>query len=305
MLNTTKITTHCGYIAIIGRPNAGKSTLLNKILGEKVSITARKPQTTRHKILGIKTVANKQMVYVDTPGVSYANNKEEKCALNHYMFKAALSTINDVDLIIFVVDAMKWYDDDTWLLKKLQSTNRPIILVINKTDEIKEKSALLPYLATLQEKGDFVDLIPISAKQGTNITKLEEVIARLLPENPFLFPEDQITDRGERFLAAEIIREKLIRLLGQEVPYAIDVHIEEFVVKDQILHIRGLIIVERPGQKAIVIGEKGQKLKEVGTKARLDMERLFEKKVFLQLWVKVKEGWTDDKKMLSSFGYED
>ncbi|OGT07042.1 MAG: GTPase Era [Gammaproteobacteria bacterium GWE2_37_16] len=305
MPNTTTITTHCGYIAIIGRPNAGKSTLLNKILGEKVSITARKPQTTRHKILGIKTVDNKQMIYVDTPGVSHKNNQEEKCALNHYMFKAALSTINDVDLIIFVVDAMKWYDDDTWLLKKLRSTNRPIILAINKTDEIKEKGTLLPYLATLQEKGNFVDLIPISAKQGTNIKKLEEVIARLLPENPFLFPEDQITDRNDRFLAAEIIREKLIRLLGQEVPYAIDVHIEEFVVKDQILHIRGLIIVERPGQKAIVIGEKGQKLKEVGTKARLDMERFFEKKVFLQLWVKVKEGWTDDKKMLSSFGYEE
>lgn len=301
--STSAHNTTCGKIAIIGRSNVGKSTLLNKILAEKVSITARKPQTTRHRILGIKTTADKQMIYVDTPGIYHSTSKINKRALNRRMLEAALSSIHDVEVIIFVAEALRWTDDDEWLLQKLKNSKSPIILTINKVDEIKDKSLLLSHIEELQKKATFVEIVPVSAKQNTNVKNLESVVGSLLPNNAFLFPADQITDHNDRFFVTEIIREKLIRLLGQEVPYSIDVQIEKFKDEEKLLSINALIIVEKIGQKAIVIGTKGQKLKEVGTKARLDLERHFEKKVFLELWVKVKENWADNTKLLDSYGY--
>lgn len=294
-------TTHCGYIAIVGRPNVGKSTLLNKILGQKISITARKPQTTRHSILGIKTTTNIQAIYVDTPGV----HKHRKKALNRYMMRAVKNSLAGVDVIIFMTDSLEWKAADQQVLAMLQNTQCPIILAINKVDRLKDKNILLPALQTLTEKYNFAAIVPVSAKNGDNVAQLEQAIAKLLPENPFYFTEDQITDRTERFLVTEIIREKLTRLLGQELPHELTVAIESFNEKNKVTHIAAVIYVERPGQKIIIIGKKGDKLKEVGTKARIDIETLLGKKVFLQLWVKIKRGWTNDDTMLQNLGYEE
>lgn len=290
---------HCGYVAIIGRPNVGKSTLLNKILGQKISITSRKAQTTRHKILGIKTENNVQAIYIDTPG--FYRGKKHK--LTKYMMQAIKSALADVDVVIFVLEEFIWKEDDEMLLENIIKMDRPIILVINKADQIKDKNKLLPYLEELNKKFNFAAVIPLSAKTGINISKLEQAVANLLPENPFYFAAEQITDKNERFLVAEIIREKLTRLLGQEVPHKLTVEIEKFDEQEKITNIAAVIYVERPGQKVIIIGKGGAKLKEIGTKARLDIEKLLDKKVFLQLWVKVKSGWTDDEKALRSFGY--
>lgn len=291
----------CGYVAIVGRPNVGKSTLLNCILGQKISITSSKPQTTRHRILGIKTEQNKQAVYVDTPGL----HKGVKHTLNRYMNRVASQTLDTVDVIGFVVDGLRWTEEDEWILAKLKKTKQPIILIVNKVDKIQPKTVLLSHLAALNEKHIFANIVPLSAKNGDNVAALEEIIYQLLPASPHYFPEDQVTDRSDRFLASEFIREKLMRSLQQELPYALAVEIEEFKNKDNVLHINAIIWVERDKQKAIVIGEGGKLLKHIGQKARLDMEKAFEQKVFLKLWVKVKEQWSTDERVLRSLGYDD
>lgn len=303
----TKITesetkTYCGYVAIVGRPNVGKSTLLNKIIGQKISITSRKPQTTRHKILGIKTVANTQIIYVDTPGL-HQEKKGSDHAINRYMNKTVCRTLAEVDAVVFMVEGTVWREEDEWVLQKLSKLKCPIILAINKVDQVTPREKLLPHLEQLSKKMDFVSILPIAARRSTNVAALEKTIAKLLPLSPFFYLPEQITDRTEQFRVAEVVREKLIKSLGQELPYAASVEVEEFVVKDGVLHISAVIFVEREGQKVIVIGKKGEKLKHVGTVARLELERMFAKRVFLKLWVKVKENWTNDERALQSLGY--
>jgi len=292
---------HSGYVAIVGRPNVGKSTLLNRILGQKISITADRPQTTRHRILGVKTTGDNQVVYVDTPGMHLGSRR----AINRYMNRAASGSIVDVDIIVFVVDAMRWTDEDDFVLDKLKSVKVPVFLAVNKIDSVQDKQDLLPYLKLLAEKRNFHQIIPISAQSGEGVERLESEIELLLPLSQPFFPEDQITDRSERFLAAELIREKLVRSLTQELPYSTTVEIEKFSMENNIRHIHAVIWVEREGQKGIIIGKKGQQLKRIGELARKDMERAFEGKVFLQLWVKVRSGWSDDERALRSLGYQD
>lgn len=291
----------CGFVAIVGRPNVGKSTLLNHLLGQKLSITSRKPQTTRHKILGIVTDNNVQAIYVDTPGM----HKRETRAINRYMNQAAQSALKDVDLILFVVDSMKWTPDDDLVLEKLERVDTPVLLLINKTDTVADKSSLLPHLEELSKKRHFSEVIPLSALKGHNLLQLHEVVSRYLPFAPPMYGEDQITDRSQRFLAAEMVREKIMRQMGDEVPYDLTVQIESFKIEGRLYRIDATILVERDGQKAIVIGEGGQKLKSIGQAARLDMEKLFDSKVMLTLWVKVKGGWSDDERALKSLGYGD
>lgn len=293
--------THCGFVAIVGRPNVGKSTLLNRILGQKLSITSKRPQTTRHQIFGIKTLDNKQFVYVDTPGLHLKEHK----AINRYMNKAASSSLKDVDVVVFIVDRTKWTDEDDLVLSKVIRAKAPVILAVNKVDQTKDKQALLPHLQVLSEKHAFTEIIPISAKQGHNVEALESLIETHLPESIHYYPEDQITDKSSRFLAAELVREKLMRQLGEELPYSVTVEIEEFKREKKVLHISALILVERSGQKKIVIGDKGEQIKIIGRDARKDMEKLFDSKVMLNLWVKVKSGWSDDERALRSLGYKE
>ncbi|MBE2895096.1 GTPase Era [Spirabiliibacterium falconis] len=294
--------TYCGFIGIVGRPNVGKSTLLNRLLGQKISITSRKAQTTRHRILGIDTEGAYQAIYVDTPGLHI----EEKRAINRLMNRAASSTIGDVDLIFFVVDGTHWTDDDEMVLNKLRNSRAPIILVINKIDNIKNKDELLPFIADMEKKLHFMAVVPISATHGNNVDQLKKLVREHLREGVHHFPEDYITDRSQRFLASEIIREKLMRFMGEELPYSVTVEIEQFKTNPKgVLVIHGLILVERDGQKKMVIGKQGQKIKTIGIEARADMERLFESQVHLQLWVKVKSGWADDERALKSLGYSD
>ena len=291
----------CGFVAIVGRPNVGKSTLLNRILGQKLSITSRRPQTTRHQILGIKTEGDIQVVYVDTPGLHLKEHK----AINRYMNKAASSSLQDVDVVIFLVDRTRWTDEDEMVLEKVKASKAPVILAINKVDRSGDKTQLLPHLESLSSRHDFTALIPISAKQGHNVADLEQAIAKLLPQSMHFYPEDQVTDRSQRFLAAELVREKIMRQLGEELPYSVTVEIEEFKREGKVLHISALILVERSGQKKIVIGDKGEQIKIIGRDARKDMEKLFDSKVMLNLWVKVKSGWSDDERALRSLGYRD
>ena len=291
----------CGFVAIVGRPNVGKSTLLNHLLGQKLSITSRKPQTTRHKIVGIVTENNVQAIYVDTPGM----HKREPRAINRLMNQAAQSALKDVDLILFVVDGLKWTPDDELVLEKLAKVDTPVILVVNKVDTLTDKAVLLPYLETLNQKRHFSEVIPLSALRGHNLSTLHDIVGRYLPYAPPMYAEDQITDRSQRFLAAEMIREKIMRQMGDEVPYDLMVQIEQFKIEGRLYRIDATILVERDGQKAIVIGEGGQKLKTIGQAARLDMEKLFDSKVMLTLWVKVKGGWSDDERALKSLGYGD
>jgi GTP-binding protein Era len=292
--------TYCGMIAIVGRPNVGKSTLLNALLGQKVSITSRKPQTTRHRIMGIDTEENRQAIYVDTPGLHI----EEKRAINRFMNRAASSSIADVGLVLFVVEGTKWNDDDQMVLNKVVQNNVPCWLIVNKSDNVKDKEVLLPHLKWLGEQHAFDKIMPISARNGKNINELREMVNVSLPESEFYFPEDYITDRSSRFMAAEIIREKLMRFTGDELPYSITVEIEQFMMADNgVYRINGLILVERDSQKSMVIGKAGQRLKTIGAEARKDMENLFDNKVFLELWVKVKSGWADDERALRSLGY--
>lgn len=300
--HTDHAETYCGFIAIVGRPNVGKSTLLNKILGQKISITSRKAQTTRHRIVGIHTEGAYQAVYVDTPGLHI----EEKRAINRLMNRAASSAIGDVDLIIFVVDGTHWNADDEMVLNKLRQAKAPVVLAINKIDNLKNKDELLPFITELSGKFNFAEIVPISAQRGKNVHNLQKIVRNSLKKGIHHFPEDYVTDRSQRFMASEIIREKLMRFTGEELPYSVTVEIEQFKVNERgTYEINGLILVERDGQKKMVIGQGGQKIKTIGTEARADMERLFDNKVHLELWVKVKSGWADDERALRSLGYMD
>jgi len=291
-----------GYVAIIGRPNVGKSTLINRVLGQKLCITSRRPQTTRHRILGIKTTEQGQFIYVDTPGLHSDNKK----AMNRYMNRAAASSIEDVDVVLFVVEGLKWTDEDQKVLKRLQKDAKaPVILVLNKADKLADKAALLPQIETLSQQFNFAAVVPISARKGMNTDLLEQEVAKLMPEGELIYDEDQLTDRSSRFLAAEIVREKLFRFLGQELPYSLTVEVELFEEDEGMYRIGAVVYVERSGQKSIVIGKKGEQLKLIGKEARLEMEQLFGCKVFLQIWVKVREGWSDNERMLKNLGYQD
>lgn len=298
---TSEKRSRCGYVAIVGRPNVGKSTLLNHILGQKISITSRKPQTTRHQVLGIKTEDNHQIIFVDTPGL----HKDAGKAINRYMNRAASAAIRDVDLVVFVVDRTAWTEEDSIVLEQIEQSGLPTMLVVNKIDLLAEKAELLPHLQILATKAEFAAILPVSALRQHNVDALEEQILKLLPESVHFFPEDQITDRSQRFLAAEIVREKIMRQLGDELPYSIAVEIEEFAPEGDVLHISAVIFVERTGQKKILIGDKGSRLRSIGSDARRDMEGLFDSKVMLRLWVKVKSGWSDDERALRSLGYDD
>jgi GTP-binding protein Era len=292
---------HCGYVAIVGRPNVGKSTLLNHLLGQKISITSRKPQTTRHQVLGIQTKSNNQIIFVDTPGLHLNAGK----AINRYMNRAATSAIRDVDLVVFVIDRTAWTDEDAHVLAQIEQSGLPTLLVINKVDLLADKAELLPHLERLAKLAEFAAILPVSALRQHNVDTLETEILKFLPRSEYFFPEDQITDRSQRFLAAEMVREKIMRQLGDELPYAIAVEIEEFAQENEVLHISAAIYVERSGQKKILIGDKGSRLRSIGSQARVDMESLFDSKVMLRLWVKVKSGWSDDERALRSLGYDD
>lgn len=293
---------HCGFIAIVGRPNVGKSTLLNRLLGQKVSITSRKAQTTRHRIVGIHTEGPYQAIYVDTPGLHI----DEKRAINRLMNKAASSSIGDVELIIFVVEGTHWTADDEMVLNKLRDSKVPVILAVNKVDNVQDKAKLLPHLQFLAQQMHFLDIVPISAETGMNVDVIEKIVREHLPQAEHHFPEDYITDRSQRFMASEIIREKLMRFLGEELPYSVTVEIERFQTNERGGYdINGLILVEREGQKKMVIGSKGAKIKTIGIEARKDMQELFGVPVHLELWVKVKSGWADDERALRSLGYVD
>jgi GTP-binding protein Era len=289
----------CGYVALIGRPNVGKSTLLNRLLGQKISITSKRPQTTRHRILGIKTTDTAQFVYVDTPGM----HSYEGRAMNRHMNREAARTLQEVDVVVFMVEGLRWTEDDELVLKELSSVGCPVVLVVNKVDLITDKQLLLPGLQELSSRGVFEQIIPLSAVNGRNVAELETVVESLLPVSVPFFPEDQVTDRSERFLVAERVREKLFRKLGRELPYGITVEIESFRRERNIIHIHALIWVERQSQKSIVIGKQGRVLKEVGQEARGEIEQLLGSRVNLKLWVKVKEGWADDERALRSLGY--
>lgn len=294
--------TYCGMVAIVGRPNVGKSTLLNKLLGQKVSITSRKPQTTRHRIMGIDTQGDYQAVFVDTPGL----HVEEKRAINKLMNRAASSSLAEVGLVLFLVEGTKWTEDDQMVMTKIKQSGLACWLIVNKSDNVKDQTKLMSHLQWLQEQHDFAHIMPISAKLGRNVDELRSLVHENLPESEFYFPEDYITDRSSRFIASEIIREKLMRFTGDELPYSVTVEIEQFLLADNgVYRINGLILVERETQKRMVIGKGGQRLKTIGAEARKDMENMFDNKVFLELWVKVKSGWADDERALRSLGYGD
>jgi GTP-binding protein Era len=288
-----------GYIAIVGRPNVGKSTLLNKLIGEKISIVSRKAQTTRHRITGILTKDDAQFVFVDTPGfqTKYSN------ALNRAMNRGVTQTLSDVDVVIFVVEAGR-YDAKDQAVVRLLPKDRPVILVVNKTDLQKDRAALLPFLAEVAADHDYAAVIPVSAAKGRQTEDLLNEAKKHLPNDGLMFPEDDLTDKSERFLASEYIREKVFRLLGDELPYATAVEIERFETEGDLRRIFAAIVVDREGHKAIVIGKGGEQLKRIASEARQDMERLFGGKVYLEIWVKVKSGWNDDERLLKSLGYE-
>lgn len=293
--------TRCGYIAIIGRPNVGKSTLLNHILGQKISITSRKPQTTRHRVLGIKTHDLVQAIFVDTPGL----HRGQKRAINRFMNREAAAALRDVDVVLLVIEAGRWLDEDAWVLELVKQQTTPVVLVINKVDKLDDKSQLLPFITARTAQFDYADVLPVSALRADNLAALEKAIAARLPVGPHLFDEDQVTDRSMRFLAAETVREKITRQLGDELPYSMTVEIEEFKLEGKVTHISAAIYVERDGQKKILIGSGGSRLKSIGQEARRDIERLIDGKVMLNLWVKVKSGWSDDERALRSLGYTD
>ena len=290
----------CGYVTITGRPNVGKSTLLNRILGQKISITSRKPQTTRWHLLGIKTDDKSQVIYVDTPGLQ----KSPQRAINRYMNREAVNSIAHVDVLIFMIEIMVWNELDSYVLDLICNKSVPVILVLNKADKLKDKRAMLPFIDEISSRMSFAGVFPVSATKGDNVDELQETIKTLLPIAPPVFPENQLTDRNERFFAAEFIREKLTGKLGDEIPYRLAVTIDQFRHRDKVLHIYATIWVERQGQKKIVIGENGKILKSVGEQARKDMESMFGCKVFLQTWVRIKRRWDDNEQALKQFGYE-
>lgn len=296
-----------GYVAIVGRPNVGKSTLLNSLVGQKVSITSKKAQTTRHRINGILTDAQSQFIFVDTPGfqTQYANR------LNSAMNRAVTQSMRDVDVVIMVIEALRFDDRDKQVIKLLpidnkqnNKRNQPVILAINKIDRLADKSKLLPFLEKMAKEFTFSAIVPVSAEQGTQLGDLISTVRSYLPQSPPVFGEDEVTDRNERFIAAELIREKLFRLLGEEIPYSISVAIDQFTTEGELRKIHASIIVDKASQKAIIIGKDGEKLKVIATQARKDMEKSFGGKVYLQVWVKVKSGWADDARVLKNLGYD-
>ncbi len=289
----------CGYIAVIGRPNVGKSTLMNELIGAKVSITSRKAQTTRHRIMGIQTDDDAQFVYIDTPGFQTRYNN----ALNKNLNRTVRDTLSTADVIVFVVDAVGYGPADQQVLDLIPE-NVPTILAINKTDKVKEKAELIPFAEKIAALRDFTAIVPVSARQRFQLNRLEEEIRHLLPENPPFFSPDDVTDRSERFMAAEIIREKIFRYTGDELPYTSTVVIEQFERKEKICRVFAAILVERDAHKAMIIGYRGKKLKEISTEARLDMEKMFGVPIYLEIWVKVKSGWADNEAGLRAYGYE-
>jgi GTPase len=299
--NPAADTSRCGFVAIVGRPNVGKSTLLNALLGRKVSIVSPKPQTTRHRILGILNRPDAQLVFVDTPGL----HSNETRAMNRYMNRAARASLADADVNVFVVEALAWTDEDAQVLDYLRGGNRPIVLAINKVDTVYPKERLLPYIQEQQRKAEFAAIVPISGLKRDGIEQLPQLLTQYLPLSPPHFPVEQITDRSEQFQATEIIREKLTWRLRQELPYGITVQMERFeAAEDGRLLINAIIWVERNGPKAIVIGQGGERLKEIGRAARLELKHLFGKPVHLELWVKVKENWSDNENALRQLGFE-
>lgn len=275
--------------------------MLNALLDQKLSITSRKPQTTRHQLLGIKSGAEHQILYVDTPGIHAAGKR----AINRYMNRNAFSVISDVDVIVFLVDRQHWTEDDEMVLEAIQKASVKVIVAVNKVDMVKDKRQLLPLLSTLQSKVPEAEIMPISAEKGDNLKMLEREVVKALPNGPFYFEADQVTDRSERFMASEVIREKLMRQLGDELPYAVTIQIDEFRETGTIIHIGATIFVEREGQKTILIGKSGQRLKQIGIDARRDLETMMSKKIMLNTWVKVKSGWSDSERALKSLGYDD
>jgi GTP-binding protein Era len=294
-----------GHVAVIGRPNVGKSTLVNALVGAKVSIVSPRPQTTRHRLLGIATFPEGQLLLVDTPGI----HREQKRAMNRLMNRAARGALEGVDVALLVVRAGQWDDEDTLAYDALKNAGLPVILVVNQVDRITDKTKLLPYLAKVSDGRDFAGVHPVSALKRSGLEALTKTVLSQLPEQPPLYAEDEITDKSQRFLAGELVREQLMRQLGEELPYATTVEIERFVEepspKGVLLRIGAVIWVERDGQKLIVIGKGGERLREIGMKSRLQMERLFGSKVFLETWVRVREGWSDDEAALRAFGYHD
>jgi GTP-binding protein Era len=289
----------CGTIAIIGRPNVGKSTLLNHLVGEKISITSRKAQTTRHRITGILTGADTQYIFVDTPGFQTRNAS----VLNRLMNRSITQALQDVDAILVVIDAVRISREDRQVFALLPP-GRPVVLAANKIDRLADKKLLLPLLAQLQSEGGFAEIVPVSAKSGEQAPALLQALRRHLPRQPAIYQAGEFTDRSERFLAAELVREKLFRQLGDELPYGASTTVEKFETEGRLRRIHVAIIVDKASHKAMVIGKGGEKLKLIGTDARRDMEKLFGGKVYLQIWVKVKHGWTDDARTLKSLGYE-
>jgi GTP-binding protein Era len=289
----------CGYITLIGRPNVGKSTLLNRLLGQKISITSRRPQTTRWQLLGVATGPRHQALYIDTPGIQTRYGS----ALNRHMLREAVETLERVDLVLFVIEALKWTPGDRHVAALLGKADVPILMVINKIDKLGDKKELLPFMQRLSADADDYEMIPVSARTGENLDRLKNRVIERLPVNPPVYPDDAITDRNQRFLAAEFIREKLTRKLGGELPYQLTVTIDEFVEEENIIRINAIIWITARSQKAIVIGKDGAVLKAVGEQARAEMEELFGKKVYLNTWVKVKRKWTEDESALRQLGY--
>jgi GTP-binding protein Era len=296
---TENINFHSGFIAIVGRPNVGKSTLLNHLIGQKISITSRKAQTTRHRITGILTEAQAQFVFVDTPGfqTQYLNT------LNKGLNKVVTSSLRDVNVVLFVIEARHFDDKDRQVMHLLPK-NAPVILVINKVDNMADKGELLPFMQEISKEREFTAIVPVSAKHDKQLDTLLDAIRPYLPEGEKIYPEDEVTDRNERFLAAEIVREKVFRFTGEELPYSVSVVIEQFKMEGKMRRIHAAILVDKDAHKAMLIGKNGEKLKEIATQARLDMEKLFDGKVFLEVWIKVRSGWADSPQMLKSLGYE-
>ena len=296
---------HCGSVAVIGRPNVGKSTLVNALVGAKVSIVSNRPQTTRHRLLGIATFEDGQLLLVDTPGLHRGEGRFKASAMSRVMNRAARGALEDVDAALMVVEAGRWDEEDTLVFNVLRDGGIPVVLAVNKVDRLKDKSVLLPFLAQVSEGRDFAAIHPLSALKRKGLEALVRDLLRLVPEAPPVYAEDEITDRSQRFLAGELVREQLMRQLGEELPYATTVEIERFAEDGELLRIGAVVWVEREGQKPIVIGKGGVRLREIGSKARQQMERLFGRKVFLETWVRVREGWSDDEAALKAFGYGD
>jgi len=301
---------HAGHVAVIGRPNVGKSTLVNALVGAKISITSSRPQTTRHRLLGIATFENGQLLLVDTPGLHREQGKASSSAMHRWMNRAARGALEGVDAAVLVIEAGRWDDGDSLAYDALKSAGVPVVLAVNQVDKFKDKTALLPFLGEVSAGREFAAIHPVSALKRKGLEALTASLLSLLPEQPPLYAEDEITDKSQRFLAGELVREQLMRQLGAELPYATTVEVESFVEEPSprggaLLRIGAVIWVERDGQKAIVIGKGGSRLREVGTRAREQMERLFDCKVFLETWVRVREGWSDDEAALRTLGYHD